>query len=286
MFNASVYKKRRADLAKKVKHGLILILGNYECPMDYAGNNYPFIQDSSFLYYAGCNLPSLALIIDIDENEEFLLGNDFTVDDEIWMGKQPLIKEKGLQAGIDKTSDLSYLKYKIKKAISKRRKIHYLPASNPQKIIEMGDLLEVHNNEVNKGTSIELIKAVVEQRSIKEDFEISEIEKALDISYEMYSLLFKEAVQGIKEQTLVSKVESIINANKSHISFPTILTINGKTLHNHIHDNFLKKGSLLLMIQEQDHRNFTYQILQEQFLLEENFQPSRKIFTKLFYSLN
>ncbi len=247
MFDASIYKKRRIELAKKVGYGLVLILGNDESPMDYPGNNYPFIQDCSFLYYAGCDLPGLALIIDLDENEEFLIGNDFTVDDEIWMGPQPSIKEKGLQSGIDKTFDSSYLEYKIKEAISKRRKVHYLPASNYQKLIKLENLFEIHNSKVNKRASVDLIKAVVEQRSIKESFEIEEIEKALDISYEMYSVLMKEATPGVKEQTLVSKVESIISEHKSYISFPTILTINGKTLHNHIHDNYLKEGSLLLM---------------------------------------
>ena len=53
MFSADVYIERRNRLRAGVGAGLILFLGNEESPMNYTDNQYPFRQDSSFLYFFG-----------------------------------------------------------------------------------------------------------------------------------------------------------------------------------------------------------------------------------------
>ncbi len=68
MFASQTYINRRNRLKDQVGSGIILLHGNNDSPMNYAGNCYPFRQDSSFLYFAGLDLPGLAMIIDIDEN--------------------------------------------------------------------------------------------------------------------------------------------------------------------------------------------------------------------------
>jgi len=91
MFNSNIYSQRRAILKKKLGKGLILLLGNGESPMNYTNNAYHFRQDSTFLYYFGLDQADLAAVIDIDENKEIIFGNDFTIDDIVWMGPQPTI---------------------------------------------------------------------------------------------------------------------------------------------------------------------------------------------------
>ena len=91
MFTADIYAKRRAELRRRVGSGLILLPGNVESPFNYPNNTYHFRQDSTFLYYFGHNVPLLAGVIDADSGEEALYGDDFTVDDIIWMGPQPAI---------------------------------------------------------------------------------------------------------------------------------------------------------------------------------------------------
>ena len=88
MYNKNTYVKRRKQLKKKVKSGLLLFLGNVDSPMNYTDNIYPFRQDSIFLYYFGLDHPGFAAIIDLDENKEMIFGNDFSVDDIVWMGPQ------------------------------------------------------------------------------------------------------------------------------------------------------------------------------------------------------
>ena len=99
MFETSVYKNRRARLKEKVKSGLVLILGNGEAPANYTDNTYKFRQDSSFLYFFGLNQPGFAGVIDIDSGDEYIFGNDVDMDDIIWMGPQPSVKDMAARVG-------------------------------------------------------------------------------------------------------------------------------------------------------------------------------------------
>ena len=92
MFSADVYIERRKRLRTDVQTGVILFLGNEESPMNYTDNQYPFRQDSSFLYFFGLDCPGLAAVIDIDQGTECMFGDDLTVNDIIWAGPQPALE--------------------------------------------------------------------------------------------------------------------------------------------------------------------------------------------------
>jgi Xaa-Pro aminopeptidase len=247
MFDKKIYIKRRSLLRDDVNTGLILILGNNESPMNYPANPYPFRQDSNFLYFFGIDKPGFTGLIDIDENKDFLFGEDFTIDDIIWMGPQPIVRELAEKVGVKNTDNLCKLKEQIDNAISKGRKIHFLPPYRAENSLEIGRLLGISNIKIKNYASKELIKAVISQRSVKSKEEIAEIEKALDISYEMNMAVMNIAKPGKYERELVGEIEGIISSFGSHYSFPTILTINGETLHNHFHGNKLTKNSLLII---------------------------------------
>jgi Xaa-Pro aminopeptidase len=83
-------------------------------------------------------------------------------------------------------------------------------------------------------------------RSIKEKVEIDEIEKAVDIAYEMHVTAMKMCRPGIKEQDIFGTIEGIALSKGGGTSFPIILSINGQTLHNHEHGNILKKGKMMV----------------------------------------
>ncbi len=247
MFDKKTYIKRRSLLRDDVNTGLILILGNNESPMNYPANPYPFRQDSNFLYFFGIDKPGFTGLIDIDENKDFLFGEDFTIDDIIWMGPQPIVRELAEKVGIKNTGNLRKLKEQIDNAISRGRKIHFLPPYRAENSLEIERLLGISNINIKNYASKELIKAVISQRSVKSKEEIAEIEKALDISYEMNMAVMNIAKPGKYERELVGEIEGIISSFGSHYSFPTILTINGETLHNHFHGNKLTKNRLLII---------------------------------------
>jgi Xaa-Pro aminopeptidase len=246
MFDASIYTQRRKRLKEQIGSGLALFLGNEESPMNYPGNPYHFRQDSSYLYFFGLDFPGLAGIVDVEEDKDIVFGDDVTIEDIIWMGDQPLLKDRALQAGVQETLPSNKLEETLRKAIQSGRKIHFLPPYRPETVTKLGFLLGIHNTLVKDYVSKSLIKAVVAQRSIKIQEEIEEMEKAQDVSYEMYTTAMKMAKSGVYEREIVGRMEGIALAAGCHMAFPTILTINGQTLHNHYHGNKLEKERLVV----------------------------------------
>ncbi len=246
MFKKDVYIERRRKLKEKLKGGLVLFLGNKEAAFNYPDNTYHFRQDSSFLYFFGLDLPNLAGIIDLDSGKEYLFGNDFSIDDIIWMGPQPSTKELANDIGVENTEPLDQLKNYLLNAKTQDRNIHVLPFYRGDSIIQFSNLLEIHHSEAEEFVSIELIKAVVDLRSIKDKYEIEELIKASAIGYKMHTTAMKMAKPGIYEQEIAGTVEGIALAHGSMLSFPIILSQNGETLHNHYHGNMLQEGKLML----------------------------------------
>jgi Xaa-Pro dipeptidase len=246
MFKPEVYTKRREELHKKMKTGLALFIGSVEAPLNYPDNTYHFRQDSDFLYYFGIDLPGFAGLMDFDSGKDTIFGNDYDMGDIIWMGPQPKVKELALKCGVLDTAPLSKLEEIIKVALSKKRKVHFLPPYRGETKMALGSILKENPCQMKTLASVDLIKAVVSMRSIKEKIEIEEIEKAVDIAYEMHVTAMKMCREGVREQDIFGTMEGIALSKGAGTSFPIILSINGQTLHNHAHGNILKKGRMLV----------------------------------------
>jgi len=244
MFNQKTYIQRREQLKKKIKNGLILFLGNNEAPMNYTDNTYRYRQDSTFLYYFGIDVPTLGALIDLDENKEIIFGNDFTVNDIVWMGPQPTIKQLAIKCGINNTQTLNDLESIIKKAVSQGRKIHFIPQYRYDNMLKMQSLLGIDANRINEYASPELIIAVAGQRSIKSSEEIKEIEKAVNIAYEMHVAAMRFTKPGMVEREIAGFIEGLSLSLGSGLSFPPIFSRHGETLHNHHYGNVLKDGDI------------------------------------------
>lgn len=244
MFSADVYIERRKRLRNDVQTGVILFLGNEESPMNYPDNQYPFRQDSSFLYFFGLDCPGLAAVIDVDQGTECIFGDDCTVDDIIWSGPQPTLKEKCRETGISETAGLDKLPDVLNKAVQQGREIHFLPQYRAENVLKIQQLLGIHPSTVAGHVSETLIKAVVAQRSIKSEQEIEQIEAALDISYEMQTLAMRMSKPGVYERQVVAAMEAVVLSHGSALSFPTIFSIHGETLHNHYYGNKMQAGDM------------------------------------------
>jgi Xaa-Pro aminopeptidase len=247
MFDKNVYKIRREKLLRSMGNGIILILGNVDSPMNYPANTFHFRQDSSFLYFFGLDFPGLAGIIDIDSGEEIIFGNDADIEDIIWMGPQESIASKSANVGISKSLPFNDLENYLKGVIRQGRKIHFLPPYRAENKILLSELLGLTVSGLKQYASVELIKAIVALRSIKEAVEIQEIEKACATGYRMHVEAIRMAMPGVWEQTIAGRIEGIALADGGMLSFPVILSQNGETLHNHDHSQILKNGRLMIV---------------------------------------
>jgi Xaa-Pro aminopeptidase len=246
MFDAKIYKQRRDRLKKQVGSGVVLFLGNDESPMNYPANPYHFRQDSSFLYFFGLDSPGLVGLVDIDNNKDIIFGNDVDVEDIIWMGFQPLLKDRAVKVGVQETAPLEKLEETLKNSLRKGQKVHFLHPYRVENAVKIEKLLGIKSSVVKDYVSKELAEAVVEQRSVKIDEEIKQIEIALEASYKMHTTAMKMTKPGRYESEISGAIEGIALSQGGVVSFPVILSINGQILHNHYHGNQLKEGRMVV----------------------------------------
>jgi len=247
MFNPETYQARRNALRKEIKSGVLLFPGNTEAAFNYPANTYHFRQDSAFNYFFGLNQPDLAGIIDIDNDKEILFGNDVDMDDIIWMGPQPSMKDRAALVGISDTKPFGDLEKYIKDVKSSGRTLHFLPPYRGETKILLSELTGIAIGQLKASASVELIKGVVKLRCIKSTQEIEIISKMVDVAYLMHTTAMKMAHPGIIEQEIAGTIEGIALAKAGPVSFPVILSINGQTLHNHYHGNTLTEGRMLVV---------------------------------------
>jgi len=247
MFPANVYSDRRKKLRNEISGGLILFLGNQEVPFNYPANTYSFRQDSNFSYFFGLDHPDLAGIIDLDEGKDFIFGNDVDIDDIIWMGVQPTIKDQAAKVGVDHAEPLANLGSVIKSALSGGRRVHFAPPYRGETILWLSDMLGIPHGELKARASEPLIRAIIKLRMKKEPLEVAEIEKMVDVAWEMHTTAMKMAKPGVVEREIAGTIEGIALSKCGPVSFPVILSINGQTLHNHYHGNTLVEGRMLVI---------------------------------------
>lgn len=246
MFPKEVYWQRRKQLHLHVDGGLLLFPGNEESAMNYRANTYHYRQDSSFLYFFGFNQPGLTGICDLDSGEDFLYGDDLSIEDIVWEGEKQSMKEKGSMIGVGNIRSAASFSEDVKAAIKSGRKVHILPPYRGDGIIKLSEDLGCSVGEVKGFISESFIKAVVKLRSVKDQYEIKEMEKAADVAYIMHTTAMKMAFPGNFERELAGAIEGISLSHGGPVSFPVILSMDGQILHNHNHENELVEGRMVI----------------------------------------
>ena len=242
MFSKETYIRRRAELKRLVGGGVILLPGNNEAPYNYPANCYaPMRQDSAFLYFFGQHRDGLAGIIDIDKDEEWLLGDDIDVEDIVWMGFTPSVSDLAAEVGISHTAPLSALANMVK-----GRPLHFLPPyrHDTQQLIH--GLLGIHPAQQRERASLPLIQAVVKMRSTKEPQEIEAIDRACDVGYAMHTTAQLLIKPGVTERFIGGQVDGIARSLASGVSFATIFSQHGEIMHGAPSEAPLQDGRLAL----------------------------------------
>ena len=247
MFSKETYITRRTELKRLVGNGVIILFGNNEAPANYPANSYaPMRQDSSFLYYFGQHRDGLVGVIDIDNDEEWLFGDDIDVEDIVWMGYTPSVADLAAEVGVAKTAPMKDLGSVCCRATATNRAVHYLPPYRHDTKIQIMDLLGIHPSQQKEKASLPLIKAVVKMRSTKEPQEIEAIERACEVGYVMHTTAQKLIRPGVTERFIGGQVDGIARSLAQGVSFATIFSQHGEIMHGNPSDTKLEAGRLAL----------------------------------------
>ena len=178
----AVYVQRRKILLNNVKDGLIFFPGNRESPMNYPDNTYHFRQDSNVLYYIGIDRPDLSVVLDTNSGETILFGDNFTLDQIVWLGALPTLESLAEKSGIALVKPNSGLADYLSDALNQGRNVHILPPYRAENMLFINDFIKKSNKSYQQLISEELIRQVVAQRSVKDAYEIQEMIDAVNIS--------------------------------------------------------------------------------------------------------
>ncbi|OAJ35216.1 aminopeptidase P family protein [Piscirickettsia salmonis] len=246
MFSAMTYCDRREQLQEQLQSGIALFLGNPPSPMNYLDNTLPFRQDSSFLYYFGVNRSSIAGFIDFDNGASVLIGDDYTLDEQVWIGRQPSLQCLAEMAGCQRVISWQEFAEFMNKGQLQGRKIHYLNQYRAENILLLQDLLKLSARKIKENISIELTKAIIQQRLYKTPEEIAEVKKALVITRQMQLTAMRESQVGRTEQEVVALIQAEAVAAGMQLAYPIIFSKRGEVLHNEQYSNTLSDGDLVL----------------------------------------
>ena len=255
MFTSDIYSARRAELRRRVGKGIILLPGNVESPFNYPNNTFHFRQDSTFMYFFGHSVPALAGVIDVESGEETLYGDDFTVEDIIWMGPQPTIRDFADRVGVVGAKPMANLTTDIQRAIALGREVHYLPPYRGETKLMMSELLGIHPSMLHARKSWDLLFAVAAMREQKGAEEIAALEEAFEIGYQMHTAAMRNTRVGRTEHEVAGIVDGMALRYGTGVSFTTILSQHGEVLHNHDHSGTMQAGRLLLCDAGGEHLN-------------------------------
>lgn len=247
LFSKSTYVERRNELKKLVGSGLIVLFGNNDSPANYPSNTYKFRQDSSFLYYFGLHRNGLVGVIDVDNDREYLVGDEIDIEDIVWYGSVTSVAEMAEMTGVARTAAMRELPAIVESAKAQGEEVHFLPPYRFDNQIQIMDLLGIHPSQQKAAASLKLVAAVVKMRTTKTEEEIAELERAAEIGYEMHTTAMRLCRPGITEQYIGGMVDGIANAYGCMVSFQTIATQHGEVMHGNPSTAKLEAGRLMLV---------------------------------------
>jgi len=239
MLNPTIHARRRQVLTTRVP-GPILLLGNGHRARNLPMTPLPFRQDSTFLYYTGCDLPgSAALLV---EGRCVLFLPEPEPEDPLWHGEVPSLEALRERYGADAVRPAATL-------------ADALPR-DPLKVLAVAD--ENRNRLGSRICSIPLafgqdhgdpalMDAVIAMRRTKEAEEIAEMRRAAEHSAAAHVAVMRATHPGGSERALAALFDAILAARGCTPGYGTILSQSGEVLHNDRHDQVLSAERLLLL---------------------------------------
>jgi Xaa-Pro aminopeptidase len=260
-------QKRRTELHAAVrKHyakmsGSILIFAGFE----RAGAS--FIQESSFYYYTGVKEPGSVLEISADGTSTLYLPNfgderSKWVTDTLVPGEETAAR-LGFEACLPLgevckainpyvvTSAYATLLASLEKKIQEGQKLFVIAPEYLSEISDARVLLErlcALQSEISKAVT-DISVLVARQRRKKDEYEIEQLYKAINVSYGAQEASAMACVEDASELEVRAAAEYVLTMNGISTAYPTVVATgkNATTLHHTPGHTRLNKGDLVIV---------------------------------------
>jgi Xaa-Pro aminopeptidase len=239
MPSPAIHARRRARLAERVSKP-VLLLGNGERARNLPMNKVRFRQDSSFLYFVGCDRPDAAAI---------LHGGTCTLylpppahDDALWHGHVESFAALQERYGVDAVRPISELEPAVRKlqpltlAVGDEAK-NRAASAWLRRPLEFG---------VAYGDDA-LVDAVIALRRPKDPDELDQMRLAAVHTAAAHVAVMRGTYPGGHETRLTALFEGVLAARGCSTGYDTILSQSGEILHNRDHSQSLEAGRLVLL---------------------------------------
>ena len=237
----AVHRKRRAALTAMVP-GPILLLGNGERARNLPMTKLPFRQDSTFLYFTGCEVPGAALLLDADEARLFVPKP--ADDDALWPGHVDTFEDIRVRDGVDRVSPAAQLSRGIDALPEKPATLAVADETrNRWASQKLGRPLAFGRSYGDK----RLVDAVIAMRRVKSDEELDLLRQAAAHTVDAHLAVAASTRPGVHERALAALFEAVAAARGCALGYGTILTQRGEVLHNFHHNSPLVADALLLV---------------------------------------
>ncbi len=238
MLDAPVHARRRQALLSRVS-GPVLLMGNGRKARNLPATLLPFRQDSSFLYFTGCERPGAAALIDEAGCTLFLPASDPA--GVLWHGPEPSHEALGDLYGVDAVRPADALA----EAVPAGARALAVPDEARNQLATA--LTQTPLRFGHQHGDPDLVQAVIALRRAKGPEEIAELRRAATHSDAAHVAVMRATRPGGHERVLAALFEGVLAARGCVPGYDTILTQSGEILHNHRHDQPLESGRLLLL---------------------------------------
>lgn len=276
--NVEITKQRREKLALTLEPDQIAIVF---AKMEQEGIA-KFTQDNHFLYFTGLNIPDAIYCM--------YKINDKTVDSlyiqrgiperEVWDGKKLTISEAREKTGIESIMFIDEFYYNINGLCSIMNKVWSnigVPSLTKPQSYAMFMLQPIRN--VFPHIKFESINTLVSPiRSVKTDWEISQMQKAIDLT----GLGIKKVMQKAKAGMIEYELEAILfyemqrNGVQNWGFAPIIAAgINATTLHYKLNNCVIAENDVIIMDVGASYQNYSADITRS-FPISGKFTPRQK----------
>ena len=250
--NIDIYKARRAALMEAMGDGVaVLYGGGGSSEVVRAG----YVQESDFYYLTGVSEPGAALILAPGNHtyNEILFLERRDVEDEDWNGRRdPLGDALNEALGFEEVTRINRLPGNLTAMLQDDQKAVFLGpvVSASEEIPKELKILRDAQARVPGSTLVNMADLIPEMRRVKDEWEIEQIQRAVDITGKGILAAMHAIEPDMKEFQLQSILEHVYEMEGAQFrGFETIMAAgpNATVLHYGQNDQAIQDGGLVLV---------------------------------------